>query len=38
MSGSSETEFTCKRALVTGRTKGLGEALVFGDRALADEL
>src|SRR6266852_5049614 len=28
MSGSSETEFSGKRALVTGRTKGMGEAIV----------
>lgn len=28
MSGSSETEFTGKRALVTGGTKGMGEAIV----------
>jgi NAD(P)-dependent dehydrogenase (short-subunit alcohol dehydrogenase family) len=28
MSGSSDTEFTGKRALVTGGTKGMGEAIV----------
>jgi NAD(P)-dependent dehydrogenase (short-subunit alcohol dehydrogenase family) len=33
MSGSSETEFTGKRALVTGGTKGMGEAIVQRLRA-----
>ena len=28
MSGSSESEFSGKRALVTGGTKGMGEAIV----------
>jgi NAD(P)-dependent dehydrogenase (short-subunit alcohol dehydrogenase family) len=28
MSGSSDTEFTGKRALVTGGTKGMGEPIV----------
>ena len=28
MSGSSETEFTGKRALVTGGTRDMGEAIV----------
>jgi len=27
MPGSSETEFTGKRALVTGATRGIGEAI-----------
>ena len=33
MNGSSDTEFTGKRALVTGGTRGMGEAIVQRLRA-----
>lgn len=38
MSGSLATEFRSKRALVTGGTKGMGEAIVHGAEEGCTEL